>query len=192
MFERFTREARAVVIEAQVLARSWTDGEIRAEHLLGALASRTDTAAGELLAVHRLDPAALSEELRRARRRGGLSDADSAALRQFGIDVDEVVERVESVHGRGALDRSSSRRRRWSFAQRSDAGHVPFATESKRVLERSLREAQVLGDNHIGTEHLLLALSRRATVASDVLRRHGLSHDGIRRQLSQLRPREAS
>ena len=38
------------------------------------------------------------------------------------------------------------------------SGQIPFTAETKRVLERSLHEALVLGHNYIGTEHLLLGL----------------------------------
>jgi ATP-dependent Clp protease ATP-binding subunit ClpC len=40
------------------------------------------------------------------------------------------------------------------------AGHVPFNPLAKRVLELSLREAITLQHQHIGTQHLLLALIR--------------------------------
>lgn len=39
-------------------------------------------------------------------------------------------------------------------------GHIPFTAECKKDLELSLREALQLGHNYIGTEHLLLALTR--------------------------------
>ena len=43
---------------------------------------------------------------------------------------------------------------------------IPFASETKKVLENSLREALTLRHNYIGSEHLLLAL------ASDPLLAH--------------------
>ena len=39
-------------------------------------------------------------------------------------------------------------------------GQIPFTPRAKRVLEHSLREAQVLGHDWIGTEHVLLGLLR--------------------------------
>jgi hypothetical protein len=47
------------------------------------------------------------------------------------------------------------------------AEHVPFAAESKKVLENALREAFRRRHNYIGTEHLLLGLlaDRRSTGA---------------------------
>lgn len=38
-------------------------------------------------------------------------------------------------------------------------GQIPFTPRAKRVLEFSLRESLSLGHNHIGTEHILLALT---------------------------------
>jgi ATP-dependent Clp protease ATP-binding subunit ClpC len=39
-----------------------------------------------------------------------------------------------------------------------ESGQVPFTPVAKRVLERALHEALVLGHNYIGTEHILLGL----------------------------------
>jgi ATP-dependent Clp protease ATP-binding subunit ClpC len=40
------------------------------------------------------------------------------------------------------------------------AGHLPFSPLAKKVLELSLREALQIGNNFIGTEHLLIGLVR--------------------------------
>ena len=39
-------------------------------------------------------------------------------------------------------------------------GQVPFSPRAQQVLEMALREALSLGHNHIGTEHILLAVVR--------------------------------
>jgi ATP-dependent Clp protease ATP-binding subunit ClpA len=39
-------------------------------------------------------------------------------------------------------------------------GQIPFTPRAKKVLELALREAQSLGQEHIGTEHVLLGLVR--------------------------------
>ncbi len=39
-------------------------------------------------------------------------------------------------------------------------GHIPFTPRAKKTLEIALREARQLHHNHIGTEHILLALVR--------------------------------
>nr|WP_271213469.1 Clp protease N-terminal domain-containing protein [Rhodococcus wratislaviensis]GLK40574.1 hypothetical protein GCM10017611_74490 [Rhodococcus wratislaviensis] len=67
-------------------------------------------------------------------------------------------------------------------------GHIPFTQHAKKVLEQSLRETCLLGHDHIGTEHLLLALlddsestgarllGEDASVDVDQLRQHILRH----------------
>lgn len=52
---------------------------------------------------------------------------------------------------------------------------LPFDPEAKRLLELALREALSLGDNFIGTEHLLLALAR-----DEGLKRFGLTEEQVR------------
>ena len=39
-------------------------------------------------------------------------------------------------------------------------GHIPFSADAKKVLELSLRESLRLGQNYIGTEHILLGMLR--------------------------------
>jgi ATP-dependent Clp protease ATP-binding subunit ClpC len=49
-------------------------------------------------------------------------------------------------------------------------GQIPFTPRAKKVLEWSLREALSLGQNYIGTEHILLALVRENSgVAAQIL-----------------------
>jgi hypothetical protein len=42
--------------------------------------------------------------------------------------------------------------------------HIPFAPDSKKALELTLREALRLGHNYVGTEHILLALLSDHTI----------------------------
>jgi ATP-dependent Clp protease ATP-binding subunit ClpA len=77
-----------------------------------------------------------------------LDDEDAEALRLLGIDLDEVIRRIDQ--DLNAVGEASPQRRR------------RFARESKKVLELSLREALRLGDRFIGTEHVLLGLLRAA------------------------------
>ena len=49
-------------------------------------------------------------------------------------------------------------------------GQIPFTPRAKKVLELALREAQALGHNYIGTEHVLLGLVREDSgVAASIL-----------------------
>jgi ATP-dependent Clp protease ATP-binding subunit ClpC len=53
---------------------------------------------------------------------------------------------------------------------------------ARKVAELALREALGLGHNYIGTEHLLLALSRMEEgVSADVLKQHGLDRKSAHR-----------
>ena len=62
------------------------------------------------------------------------------------------------------------------------AGQIPFTPRAKKVLELSLLEARELGDQHIGTEHLLLGLLREGEgVAVQVMRTLGVNADDVRR-----------
>lgn len=66
-------------------------------------------------------------------------------------------------------------------------GTPPFTPTSKRVLETSLREALELGHSYIGTEHLLLAMTREDSgAATDVLVRFGAEPDVVRVKVLEL------
>ncbi|MBE8525243.1 ATPase [Amycolatopsis sp. H6(2020)] len=171
MFERFTADARMAVVEAQIVARESGSVEIGPAHLLAALV-KTDVQLLTDLGVSTDDIAA---ELARIRRRGGMSDADAEALTEFGIDVEQIVERVEQTHGEGALAG------RLGPAKR---GHIPFTAQSKKTLELCIREAVRMGDKHIGQEHILLALAQQRGT-DDVLARRGADYVTLRRVVQQ-------
>ncbi|AXB46602.1 Clp protease N-terminal domain-containing protein [Amycolatopsis albispora] len=180
MFERFTAEARHTVVSAREVAREAGTGEIRPEHLLIALRGNAQGPIAELLDARLPDQAGLVAQFEEIRRRGGLSDADTEALEQLGIDVLKIVDAVERSHGEYALaGRVPPPRRRF--------GHLPFTREAKSALERSLREAVEMGDKHIGTEHLLLALTTQPGLAADQLAAHGIDHAGVRLALARRR-----
>ena len=147
MFERFTRRARTVVAAAVADAQASGAREVRPEHLLDAILGEGQGIAVAVLA----ELGAPADEMRatllrsRSRRPGDLDEGDAEALRVLGIDLDDVVRRIE-----GGLGGDAPPRR----------GHLPFAKRSKKSLELALREALRLGDGFIGTEHLLLGLVR--------------------------------
>ena len=153
MFERFTASARGTVVRAQEEAVDAGDGFIGTEHVVLALAQDAGVA-GEVLR----DAGVSARELRRRlREREGGDDAglDASALATIGIDLDDVRRSIEETFGEGALDATPSRRarRRWG---RGD--HIPFTRRAKKCLERGLRQAIMLGDTRIGSEHLLLGV----------------------------------
>ena len=168
MFERFTRSARAVVVDARDRARDEDAAEIREEHLLAALLAAPAT--GPLLTRLGIDgggAAAVLEEIRDARRRGGLSAVDADALAGLGIDLDAVVGRIESELGSGAVDST-----RHQGPRRS---RLPLSAGSKRTLEAALRQAVARDDRELREEHLLLGLLARRSLVADALGGRGVT-----------------
>jgi hypothetical protein len=58
--------------------------------------------------------------------------------------------------------------------------HLPFTAGSKLLLERTLREALLLGHNYVGTEHVLLALFDDDAAAGTALREAGAERAAVR------------
>lgn len=165
MFNRFTAQAREVVIGAQVCARGRDSRSIGGAHLLEALAS-PDRPTSEVLASAGLDAAGLDRAMAVCVGPGAAVD-DDAALRSLGIDLDDIRRAVEARFGDGALERAGRqadrRRHRWPWGRarrRRDSGHIPFTEGAKRSLELSLREAIRLGDASIDADHVLLGVLR--------------------------------
>ncbi|MDP9093672.1 MAG: hypothetical protein M3N95_12250 [Actinomycetota bacterium] len=77
---------------------------------------------------------------------GLLNDGDTEtarALVRAGGSLVAVQQRLEQSHGRGSKEPS---------------GHIPFTPRAKKVLELALRVSQRLGDDTIGSPHLLRAM----------------------------------
>ncbi|MFC5212366.1 Clp protease N-terminal domain-containing protein [Streptomyces coerulescens] len=180
MFERFTKDARAVVTGAVEQAERGGARTVDAEHLLLALLDREGSRASFALAA--LGGGQWVESVRRAlaeaRRRGGLSQAEAEALAGLGIDVGAIVARVEEVHGVGAMSGG-----RTGPGKGARTRHRPFGRDAKDVLVRALRVATSRRDRHIGDEHLLLALTTRPGVPAEVLADHGVTYEAVTRVL---------
>ena len=66
-------------------------------------------------------------------------------------------------------------------------GEIPFTPRAKKVLELAVEEAQNMGHNYVGTEHLLLGLIREEEgVASRVLENLGIRLDVVREEVISL------
>ncbi len=130
MFERFTRSARSVVKTAVIEAERRDDPRIGSEHPLIAVI-------GAPLSVDRraLRPLDAGRDALRAL----LHDLDSEALASVGVAV--------GPQRSAVLSEFPSRRR-----------HLPFTHGARDTLECALREAVLLGQRHIGAEHILLGL----------------------------------
>lgn len=147
MFERFTAEARQVVVGAQLEARQLHHQRIDTEHLLLSLLTQ-QTSSSAVFARHGLTRDAVARTL--ATCVGG-EELDTAALTAVGIDLDAVRSSVEASFGPGALDRPKGRQR---------DGHIPFSPRAKKVLELSLREALAMGSKEIADGHVALGILR--------------------------------
>jgi ATP-dependent Clp protease ATP-binding subunit ClpC len=94
-------------------------------------------------------------------------------VESLGITLADARGQVEEIIGRGG--------------QEAATGQIPFTPRAKKVLELSLREAQQLRHDYIGTEHLLLGLVRETDgVAALVLRNLGADLSRVRQQVVQL------
>lgn len=146
MFEKFTKSARTVVEQATTCAQQATAGETRPEHLFQALLGDETCLAVRILSDAGAPSGQLRSELDRLRMQylDGLDADDAAALKSIGIDLDEVVQRIDRNLGGVAPGRRTPR----------------FSRGSKKALELALREAIALHHRQIGTEHLLLGLVR--------------------------------
>ena len=181
MFERFTEKARTVVVLAQQQARERGDGTIDTGHLLRALCAVPESVALMVLEGFSVDRADVEADLRAGPApASGTSAADADALAALGIDLDEVRRRIEETFGPGALDRARAPKRHFL------GGHIPFAKESKKALELSLREALALRHNYIGTERMLLGLLHGEGAAHDVLVARGVLLDVARVIVDEL------
>jgi ATP-dependent Clp protease ATP-binding subunit ClpC len=167
MFVRFTDRSRKSVEAAFEEARMLGHDSIGDEDLLLGILR-----ADEGVAVAALSSLGVTLEGARDESEGMLSDA----LSVVGISLEEV--RREAGD---AFDMSIPDDRR-----------IPFSPRAKKVLERALREAVRLRDNHIGTEHVLLGILRNedGTVVR-MLARLGVSPQRLEDRLFELRARAA-
>lgn len=114
--ERFTINARRVIIASQEEARSLKHNHIGSEHLLLGLFGAPDSTAAKV-------------------------------LHDLGYTKDTARTDITAMVPPGTEEQH---------------GHIPFAPDARKILESAGHEAQQLQHNHIGTEHLLLALVRES------------------------------
>jgi len=134
------------------------------EHVLLGLLRHGNSQAAALLEAHGLDLAAARAELRRLDPTLGPGANPAGALRSFGIDVEEVRQRLEASFGTPALEaaeRRVRRRPRWrGGSPRPDPLCVYIL--AKRALQIAAQFAARRGDAGIGPQHLLYGLLQDA------------------------------
>jgi len=193
MFERFTDQARQVVVLAQEEARLMRHGHIGTEHLLVALARVDDEVASPMLADH-----GLTAEKARAEVVAiiGVGNAEPGGQLPFTPAAHDAIEatlreslelghdRVEPAHLLlGVL------RQRDGVARRVLAGAGAHPTESREEVERRL--AAVSGPLHdplrspLADGELLLQILERDGAVAAWLRERGVDESAVRRMLGE-------
>jgi ATP-dependent Clp protease ATP-binding subunit ClpA len=164
VFERFSREAQSVLVEAQHVALELGQEHISPGHILCGCAAGREPTAGDPLRAHGITEESLRRLLPRSGETSG-TEIDREALRAIGIDYEGVRKAVDQTFGSGALESAPDRRTPSSKARNRGAGiqlarRPPFSAQAKRSLGLALRVAVELHDNRIEAGHLLLGLLR--------------------------------
>lgn len=149
MFERFTKPARAAVLEAVARAESLHSRSVGCEHLLIGLAATNEPT---------LEGMGITAEALTSRLS---DDPDAAALSAIGVDLDVVRERVDANFGPQAWsDAEPKGRRRGGLAGWLLGDHRPFTAAAKKSLDLALREALADSSREITGTHLLRGILR--------------------------------
>jgi ATP-dependent Clp protease ATP-binding subunit ClpC len=167
IFNRFARETRRYVEAGVEEARMLGHDSIGDEDLLLGILRADEGVAAEVLSS-----LGVTLEGARDESEGMLSDA----LSSVGISLEEVRRKAGDAFDMSIPDD------RW----------IPFSPRAKKVLERALKEAVRLRDNHLGTEHVLLGILRNDDgTAVRMLARLGVSPEMLEKRLFGLRGRVA-
>lgn len=171
MPRKLSSSAAAVIADAVARAQAEGSTEVREEHLFAALLSDPD---GRRLLGGLGGPEgaeAVRAEVQRARRSAGIGAREQEALAELGIDVDELVARVEARLGEGALDatRTSPRRR----------GRLSMSSEALAVLGTAHKQKRARGDREFTAPHLVLGLVAAPGPFADALNARGITVTGV-------------
>jgi ATP-dependent Clp protease ATP-binding subunit ClpC len=165
-FFRFTDKSRSTVEAAFEEARMLGHDSLGDEDLLLGILRADEGIAAEVLY-------SLGVTLEEAR--GSSEEMLSDALSSIGISFEEI--RRESGD---AFDMRIPDNRR-----------IPYSPRAKKVLVRARKEARRLGDNYLGTEHVLLGiLSNEDGTAVRMLERLDVSPETLEDRLYELRGRD--
>ena len=99
------------------------------------------------------------------------------ALRELGLETARVQEMVERLAPIGSVESTA----------------LELSVGAQQVLEYAIEEARLLGHQFVGTEHLLLGLTRSTEgMALEVLRKLGVTPEQVRRQTRRVMEDSAS
>ncbi|MFC8226466.1 Clp protease N-terminal domain-containing protein [Streptomyces sp. NPDC057287] len=146
MFEFFTDQGKRAVVASQDEAITLGHDFIGTEHLLLGLLAAEDGTAARVLREHDVGLERARQETVRVLEASGVVAAGGQpardALSSIGIDVAEIQRQADTSFGPGAFQ----------FPRPA------YTPEARKALENTLGEAQALGRDRFGTEHILLGL----------------------------------
>lgn len=184
MAGKLTSSAGTVIADALERARAEGTSRIAEEHLFAALLNNPGTRPllGRLGEPQEAE--AVRAEVREARRRAGITAAEQQALAGFGIDLDEVVARVEAQLGEGALDSTQGPARRGRRAS--------LSPEAAAALNAAQRQKAARGDQGMTAQHLLLGLLTGPGLFADALRARGITVASVLAEIDAGGPQPAA
>jgi ATP-dependent Clp protease ATP-binding subunit ClpC len=167
MFNRFTDKSRRCVQAAWEEARMLGHDSVGDEDLLLGILRAEEGLAAEALS-------SLGVTLERARDES--EEMFSNALSSIGISLEEIRQEAGDA-----------------FEMRIPPGRrLPLSPRAKKVLVRARKEMRRLGDNHLGTEHVLLGiLHNEDGTAVRLLAGMDVSPEALEDRLYKLRGRAA-
>ena len=92
-------------------------------------------------------------------------------LRELGLSTDRLRQTIKKIT---------------TVSDNFDPARVELGSQTQKTLEFAVDEARRLGHHYIGTEHILLGLVLVDDVATEVLRRLGVTAEQIRRQTRRV------
>jgi ATP-dependent Clp protease ATP-binding subunit ClpA len=146
VFDIFTEAAKRSLLLGQDEAIALGHDFIGTEHLMLGLIGVDDGIAGQVLAERGVTAELARREAIAMLAAAGITGSGRHepvdALATIGIDVDEIRQRADQTFGAG----------KFTFPRPA------YTAEAKKAIELSVSEAQALGHDYVGTEHLLLGL----------------------------------
>jgi ATP-dependent Clp protease ATP-binding subunit ClpA len=182
MFERFTQDAREIVLGAVEEARRLRHPRVGTEHLLLGMLTRPHSGAYAVLHAAGLEHDRVRAEVTKIVGGSGriLTDDDAEALKAIGIDLDAVLANVEKSLGPDSWTTPPPEHEKKGIFRRPQRS-TRFGPRARKTLELSLREAIRLDQRRIGSEHILLGLIREGEgLAAQVIVGAGVSLADLR------------
>ncbi len=175
VLERFAAQARAVVADTMAMAQAEGLEEVRAEHLLLSLTRVADGAPAAALAENHLDEALVARVVRGPAPL--VDDDDRAALGALGIDVDDLIARLEDGLGSDAL----------APVPVGGVRRPRFTKEAKKALEMAVRTTTGRHARSITTDDLLVGVVRAGSPGVEkVLAAAGTDADHVVASVARL------